>query len=84
VKPTGAPRGLLQVSAGDSLLASRVQADAPVTFLVFSALAIVVLGLFWLLQRLLARPDSACAPWWHFGIAALLFAASTVLVYLTG
>jgi hypothetical protein len=57
-----------------------------VTFLAFSASAVVVVGLLCLLQRLCARSASRKAPetWWHAAIAALLYAASVALiVYLT-
>jgi hypothetical protein len=56
------------------------------TLLLLSASAIVVIGLFWLLQRLLASSADDGVPmrWWHLGIAISVLAASAVLiVYLT-
>jgi hypothetical protein len=56
------------------------------TLLVLPATALVAFGLLWLLRRLIASAadENAALHWWHFPIAALLLAASTVLiVYLT-
>jgi hypothetical protein len=57
--------------------------------LVLCAAGLVAISLFWLLWllgRLVASTadESASLPWWHFMLAGLLFAASTlVIVYLT-
>jgi hypothetical protein len=54
--------------------------------LVLPATALVALGLLWLLRHLVTTPagENASLHWWYFPIAALLLAASSVLiVYLT-